>query len=206
MTTITHYTLLQSAIPGIYLSTFLRNAYTNLTYFVAADDLLGGDSIHTLNDINEVFDLSSSEFKTIAVNIDPYKRMVLNYFKAIDPVVDLQQQQYPNYVSYLDCENFTEFVELFLSPNNPKFDRNSLNSADLYIDPDAEIQVSYLLDFDNFNTDIRTIPEFSTLSDVDYLAEAHELCAGYKDLYTEPARQRVAEVFAKDIATWNYTF
>jgi hypothetical protein len=91
-------------------------------------------------------------------------------------------------------------------PDNPKFERNSLNTNGLYIDPDSEIQVSYMLDFDNFNTDIRTIPEFSTLTDVDYLAEAHALCAGYKDLYTESAKQRVAEVFAQDIATWNYTF
>lgn len=206
MTTITHYTLLQSPIPNVYLNPFIRSAYTHLTYFVTADELLGSDSIHTLNDINEVFDLSSNEFKTIAVNINPYKRMVLNYFKAMDPEVDLLHQSRPDYVNYLDCENFTEFVDLFLSPNNPKFERNSLNTTGLYIDPDAKIQVSYLLDFDNFNTDIRTIPEFSTVTDVDYLAEAHTLCAGYEDLYTESARQRVAEIFAKDITTWNYTF
>ena len=206
MTTITHYTLLQSPISGMYLSTFIRNAYTHLTYFVTADELLGDDSTHTLNDVNEVFDLSSNEFKTIAVNINPYKRMVLHYIKAMDPDVDLRHQQYHNYVNYLDCKNFTEFVELFLDPNNPKFERNSRNSAELYIDSDAKIQVSYLLDFDNFNTDIRAIPEFSTLTDVDYLAEAHALCAGYEDLYTEAARQKVAEVFATDIATWNYTF
>jgi hypothetical protein len=168
--------------------------------------LLGSDSTHTLNDVNEVFDLSSNEFKTIAVNINPYKRMVLNYLKVMDPAVDLRHQQYPTYVNYLDCKNFAEFVELFLSPDNPKFERNSLNSTDLYIDPEAKIQVSYVLDFDNFNTDIRTIPEFSTLTDVDYLAGAHGLCAGYKDLYTEATRQKIAEVFAKDIATWNYTF
>jgi hypothetical protein len=206
MTTITHYTLLQSAIPGVYLNTFLRNAYAHLTYLVTADELLGDDSIHTLNDINEVFDLSSNEFKTIAVIINPYKRMVLNYYKAIDPAVDLRHQQYPNYVNYLDCENFTEFVELFLSPDNPKSDRNPLNTTELYIDPDGELHVSYVLDFDNFNTDIRTIPEFSTLTDVNYLAEAHALCAGYKDLYTESAKQRVAEVFAQEITTWGYTF
>lgn len=206
MTTITHYTLLQSPIPNVYLNPFIRNAYTHLTYFVTADELLGDDSTHTLKDINEVFDLSSNEFKTIAVNINPYKRMVLHYLKAMDPEVDLRHQSRPDYVNYLDCENFTEFVDLFLSPNNPKFERNSRNSAEIYIDPDATIQVSYLLDFDNFNTDIRAIPEFSTLTDVDYLAEAHALCAGYKDLYTEAAKQKVAEVFATDIATWNYTF
>jgi hypothetical protein len=203
----THYTLLQTAIPREYLLPFVQACSTHLEYFVTSDDLLGDQVIHPITEIHEIFDLTSNEFKTIAVRINPYKRVVLHYLKSMNPAVDTERKAGPNYVDYTGCKNLTEFVDLYLSPTNPTYaTQNSLNAAPFYTSGDGKLTVSYLLDFDTFNTDVRTIPEFATVEDVDYLAVAHEACAGYKELYTDAAKLKVAEVFAVDIATWNYTF
>jgi hypothetical protein len=203
----THYTLLQYAIPREYMLHFVQACNTNLEYFVSADDLLGEQENHSINSVHEIFDLTSSEFKTIAVRINPFKRMALFYKSKTNPILDAQWKMGPNYVDYTGCKSLTEFLDLYLSPENPNYSsQNSVNTAPFYVSADSNLAVSYLLDFDNFNVDVRTIPEFATIENVDYLAEGHAACEDYKALYTEADKLKVAEVFAVDIAAWNYTF
>ena len=200
----THYTLLQYAIPRGAMLPFITACNTNLEYFITADDLLGHDSIHSLSDINDIFDLTNEEFKTISVLINPYKRMVLFYKNRINPEEDAQFKLGPNYVDYTACKTFSEFLNLYLDPTNPNYSIH--NSVSVLPFLTGSIEVSYELDFDNFNTDIRNIPEFATVENVDFLAEAHAACADYQELYTDADKAKVAEVFAADIARWNYTF
>jgi hypothetical protein len=203
----THYTLMQYAIPREYMLPFIQACNTHLEYFITSDDLLGEQDLHPITEIHEIFDLTSNEFKTIAVRINPYIRMVLFYKNRINPDLDSQWKTGPNYVDYTGCKSLTEFLDLYLSPENPNFlSQNSVNAAPFYVSEDGKIKVSYLLDFDTFNTDVRTIPEFASVDNVDYLAGAHAECEGYKALYTEADKLKVADVFAVDIATWNYTF
>lgn len=203
----THYTLLQYAIPREYMLHFVQACNTHLEYFVSADDLLGEQDNHPITEVHEIFDLTSNEFKTIAVRINPFKRMVLFYKSKTNSVLDAQWKTGPNYVDYTGCKSLTEFLDLYLSPENPNYgSQNAVNTAPFYESTDSNLAVSYLLDFDNFNVDVRTIPEFATVDNVDYLSEAHAACEGYKVLYTEADKLKVAEIFAVDIATWNYTF
>ena len=203
----THYTLLQYAIPRVYMAPFVQACHAKLEYFVTADDLLGDIEIHPLSEINDIFDLTSEEFKTILFLINPYKRMVLFYKDKTTKEWDAQSKRGTEnlYVDYTVCKTFTEFLDLYLSPTNPNYStQNALNAAP-YLS-NIPVQPSYVLDFDNFNTDVRTIPEFANVADVDYLAEAHKACEGYKDLYTDADRLKVAEIFAADIAKWDYKF
>lgn len=203
----THYTLMQYAIPREYMLPFVQACNDNLEYFVTADDLLGDMDSHPITEINDIFDLTSEEFKTIAVRINPFKRMVLFYKSKTNPTLDALWKMGPNYVDYTVCKTFTEFLDLYLSTNNPNYSsHNAVNIAPFYISADSSVSISYLLDFDNFNVDIRTIPEFANVADVNYLAEAHAACSDYQELYTEADKLKVAEVFAVDIAAWNYTF
>jgi hypothetical protein len=175
-----------------------------MEYFITADDLLGHEDIHPLPEINEIFDLTSDEFKTIVVLINPYKRMVLFYKNKTNPEIDAQLKLGPNYVDYTVCKTFSEFLDLYLDPTNPTYStQNSVQVAPYFVE---SLHVSYELDFDNFNTGVRAIPEFATLEDVDFLAQAHAACADYKELYTEADKLKVAEIFAVDIAKWNYKF
>jgi hypothetical protein len=200
----THYTLLQYAMPREYVLPFIAACNTHLEYFITADDLLGHEDIHPLPEINEIFDLNSEEFKTIAILINPYKRMVLFYKNRTNPVIDAQFKLGPDYVDYTVCKTFSEFLNLYLNPSNPNYSTmNALTAAPFF---SGTLQVNYQLDFDNFNTDVRSIPEFANLTDVDFLAQAHAACADYKELYTDADKAKVAEVFAVDIAKWNYTF
>lgn len=200
----THYTLLQYAMPREYVLPFITACNTHLEYFITADDLLGQDDIHPVSEIHDIFDLTNEEFKTIALLINPYKRMVLFYNNRIKPEVDAQFKLGPNYVDYTGCATFSEFLALYLDPSNPNY--SSHNSVIVAPFLEGLIDVSYELDFDNFNTDIRSVPEFATVENVDFLAEAHAACADYKELYTDADKAKVAEVFATDIAKWNYTF
>jgi len=199
-----HYTLLQYAIPKEYMLSFITACTDTLDYFITADDLLGHESIHSLATINEIFDLSNHEFKTIAVLINPYKRMVLFYKNRIKPEVDAQFKLGPNYVDYTGCNTFSEFLTLYLDPSNPNYSAH--NSVIVAPFLEGSIPVSHELDFDNFNTDIKQIPEFANIDNVDFLAEAHAACSDYQELYTDADKAKVAEVFATDIAKWNYTF
>lgn len=200
-----HYTLMQCAIPKEQMISFITACNNNLDYFITVDDLLGDSEPHSLAEVNEIFDLADPQFKTIAIRINPYKRLVLAYLKSINPVVDAERKAGPNYVDYTVCNTLSEFVDLYLNPENPNFGFNGLNVAPFYA-PINNISVTYMLEFDTFNTDVKSIPEFAILEDVDFLADAHAACANYKDLYTEASKAKVAEVFAVDIATWNYTF
>ena len=200
-----HYTLMQCAIPKEYMISFVTACNNTLDYFVTVDDLLGDSEPHTLSEINEIFDLADPQFKTIAVRINPYKRMVLAYLKSIDPVVDAERKNGPNYVDYTKCTTLSEFLDLYLSPENPSFGFNGLNVTPFYA-PVNNISISYLLEFDTFSADVKAIPEFATVENVDYLAQAQSLCANYREMYTETSKAKVAEVFAVDLATWSYTF
>jgi len=203
----THYTLMQYAIPREYMLPFVQACYTHLEYFVSADDLLGEKENHPISAVHEIFDLTSNEFKTIAVRINPYLRMVLFYKSKTNPVLDAQAKTNSDYVDYMGCKTFSEFVVAYLNPTNKNYlTQNSVNTAPYCETVDGKIKVNYLLDFANFNTDVRTIPEFATVENVDYLAEAHAACEGYQALYSDADKARVAEVFAVDIAAWNYTF
>jgi hypothetical protein len=203
----THYTLMQYAIPREYMLPFIQECNTRLEYFVTADDLLGEQDSHPITEIHEVFDLTTEEFKTIAVRINPYKRVVLFYKSKTNPILDVQWKSDPNYVDYTACKTFTEFLDLYLSPENPNFgSQNSVNTAPFFMSAEKSLAVSYLLDFDTFNIDVKTIPEFATVDNVDYLAEAHAACEGYQALYSDADKLKVADIFAVDIATWNYKF
>ena len=203
----THYTLMQYAIPREYMLPFVQACQTHLEYFVSADDLLGDKENHPISSVHEIFDLTSNEFKTIAVRINPYLRMVLFYKSKTNPVLDAQSKTNSDYVDYMGCKTFSEFVAAYLNPTNKNYlTQNSVNTAPYCETVDGKIKVNYLLDFANFNTDVRTIPEFATVENVDYLAEAHAACEGYQALYSDADKARVAEVFAVDIAAWNYTF
>ena len=203
----THYTLLQYAIPREYMTTFVQACNNKLEYFVTADDLLGEKENHPITEIHEIFDLTSNEFKTIAVRINPYERIVLFFKSKTNADFDAQLKLSPDYVDYMGCKTLTEFIALYLDPANPTYaTQNAVNTAPFYTTDTGKLSVSFLLDFTAFNTDIRTIPEFAEVADVDYLAEAHKDCEGYAALYTEADKLKVAEVFAVDIAAWNYTF
>jgi hypothetical protein len=198
---ITHYTLMQSAMPRDYVKPFILACTERMDYFITSEDLLGEDDAHPITKINEIFDLSLADFKTIAIKINPYKRIALFYTYYKSREVD------PEYTNYTECATLTEFLDMYLSTHNPTYYmENSVNASLYYTSPDNSITVSYLLEFDTFNTDVKTIPEFQNVTDVNYLAEAYANLEGWKELYTEADKARVAEVFATDIATWNYTF
>jgi hypothetical protein len=196
---------MQCAIPKEQMISFITACNNNLDYFVTVDDLLGDSEPHSLSEINDIFDLSDPQFKTIAVRINPYKRLVLAYLKSINPLVDAERKLGPNYVDYTVCNTFSEFLDLYLSPSNPNFNLHSLNVSTLY-EPISTASISYLLEFDTFSTDVKTIPEFANIEDVSYLAEAQAMCANYKELYTEADKAKVADLFAVDLASGNYTF
>jgi hypothetical protein len=196
---------MQCAIPKEYMISFITACNNTLDYFVTVDDLLGDSEPHSLSEINDIFDLSDTQFKTIAVRISPYKRIVLAYLKSMNPEVDAERKLGPNYVDYTGCTNLTEFLAIYLNPENPMYDSHSLNVSPYYASVN-NISVSYMLDFDTFSTDVKTISEFANIENVDYLAEAQAACANYKQMYTEADKAKVAEVFAIDIAAWNYTF
>ena len=89
---------------------FLQACSQKLEYFIDTKTLLGGEAIHPINEIDEIFDLSNSEeFKTIAVKINPFKRVVLHYFA------------YNNYPAeeYSDSEYYTQFTDVSRVAANP---------------------------------------------------------------------------------------
>jgi hypothetical protein len=197
----THYTLMQSAMPRDYVKPFIQACNDKMQYFITSEDLLGEDEAHPITKLNEIFDLSLADFKTIAIKINPYKRIALFYVYYKSCPVD------PEYTNYTGCATLTEFLDMYLNTHNPTYYiENSVNASEYYTIPDSGITVSYLLEFDTFNTDVKTIPEFQNVDDVNYLAEAYAKLEGWKELYTDADKSRVAEVFATDIATWNYTF
>lgn len=201
----THYTLMQCAIPKNLMVPFVTACNNNLEYFVTVDDVLGDSKPHSLADINEIFDLSDPTFKTIVVRVNPYKRVIMAYLKSITPSVDTERKIDPNYVDYTGCTNLTEFLDIYLNPSNPNYSFNSLNLSPYYESKNG-LSVSYMLEFDTFATDVKSIPEFATVENTDYLAEAQAACANYTQMYTEADKLKVAEVFATDFAAWNYTF
>ena len=196
-------------MPKAYVQTFTHACQTTIDYFITSETLLGKNKIHTLNDIDEVFDLRDNpEFKTIGVRINPYKRMVLYYKNKTDPVLDFGWKENPNYVDYTGCKTFSEFLELFLDPENINYNAytcNALNIAPYVKTGDDRLAIDYLLEFDTFDDDIKAIPAFAGDTN-SYLAEAHAACEGYESLYTESDKLKVAEVFALDIATFGYKF
>lgn len=190
---------MQSAMPRDYLKLFIVACAGKMEYFITVEDLLGFDKAYSISELNEIFDLTSEEFKTIVIKINPYKRMALFYQYYITCQVD------PDYTDYTGCTTLTEFLDIYLSEANPTYlTENSVNASVIY--SVGNLSISYLLDFDTFNTDVKNIPEFQNVTDVNYLAEAYGKLEGWKELYTEADKARVAEVFATDIATWNYTF
>jgi hypothetical protein len=191
---------MQNAMPRDYVTPFITACNDKLNYFITADELLGYDDAHPISELNEIFDLSLPEFKTMAIKINPYKRIALFYDYYVSRIPD------PDYTNYTECTTLTEFLDIYLNTNNPTYlTENSVNASLIYIS--GNITVSYLLDFDTFNTDVKTIPEFQNVTE-DYLTEAYAKLEGdgWKELYTDADKARVAEVFAKDIVTWNYTF
>jgi hypothetical protein len=190
---------MQNALPKDYLKLFIMACAGKMEYFINVEDLLGDTQVHLITDLNEIFDLTSDEFKTIAIKINPYKRIALFYQYYLTCDVD------PDYTNYTECATLTEFLDIYFSTSNPTYlTENSVNASLVY--SVGNLNISYLLDFDTFNTDIKTIPEFANTTDENYLAECYSKLEGWKELYTEADKARVAEIFATDIATWNYTF
>jgi hypothetical protein len=192
---------MQSAIPRDYVKPFILECTNKLDLFITTEDLFGHDGAHPLTEVNQIFDLSLPDFKTIAIKINPYKRIALFYAYYKSCEVD------PDYTNYTECATLTEFLDMYLDPSNPTFNtENSVNVFPFYTIPDSSLTISYLLDFDTFNTDVKTIPGFEDVAEVDYLSECHSKLDGWKELYTEADKARVAEVFAVDIAAWGYQF
>lgn len=199
----THYTMMQTPVPRTYQNEFMAACYVNLTNFNTSFTLLGGEGIHSLQDIGGVVDLSSDSIKTIGITINPYKRMVLNYFMIMDP--ETNRTLYNEY-DYSNCKTFPEFVKEFLDPANPSYLLGNSNNVASYYKPTNGPSVDYLLEFDTFETDIRSIPEFANSTNLDCFQKARQALTGFESLYDEESKQMVATVFAEDIAYWNYTF
>jgi hypothetical protein len=198
-----HYTLMQDAIPSVFNIDFLQACSQKLEYFIDTKTLLGGEAIHPINEIDEIFDLSNSEeFKTIAVKINPFKRVVLHYFAYNNyPAEEYSDSEY--YTQFTDTDDFDKFVEHYFSPDN--LEGPLVNSSDYYFTD--KLSVTYLLEFDTFATDIKQIPEFSTVENTDYFHVAQDLSADYRSYYTTQATiDKVAQVYAKDLAKYGYTF
>jgi hypothetical protein len=198
-----HYTLLQDAIPSVFNIDFLQACSQKLEYFIDTKTLLGGEDVHSITVIDEIFDLSNSEeFKTIAIKVNPFKRVVLHYLAYNNyPPEEYSDSEY--YTQFTDNADFDKFVEHYFSPDN--LEGPLLNSCDFYFTDN--LSVTYLLEFDTFATDVRQIPEFSTVENTDYFHVAQDLSADYRSYYTTQATiDKVAQVYAKDLAKYGYTF
>jgi hypothetical protein len=194
--------MLQSAIPNTYLRDFMQACNTKLEYFIDSETLLGENKIHHIGDIDAVFDLNGSEeFKTFAIKINPFKRMVLFYhdkvmsFDTIHPLDNVDYRPYKH--------DFPAFVEFFLSDAAAKPELNRKNSHAMY--DNGIVKVNYMIEFDSFLSDLKEIPEFATET-VNYMLKAWQDVANYQELYDEATKAKVAEVFADDIRTYGYEF
>jgi len=199
-----HYTLMQLAIPEPYKNKFVQACETKLEYFIDARTILG-DGVHSIADIDAIFDLGSSEeFKTIAVKINPFKRVVLDFLSInLKVTTEINDSRLDYYREFTDINDFNKFVEYHFAEANP--DKTPyLNTSDYYFTD--TLSVDYLLEFDTFTTDIKEIPEFSTETDVDYFKTAREETADYKSLYNEASIAIVTDAYKNDLFKYGYSF
>lgn len=184
---------MQSGVTKSYLADFVQACQETLDYFIDTESLLG-KGVHSLMDINEVLDLNDVTFKTIYININPYKRVVLFYHA----IMAEENRDIP----------FAEFVKEYLDPANKYASWGALANAIDYLKPamDLGINPGYIIEFDNFEADIRKIPEFETVENVNYLQKAQDDAADYKTFYDDESKQLVADAFQRDIEYWGFTF
>jgi hypothetical protein len=193
------YTLLQFPIPGRH--TELINAlHLHLDYCVEANVLLS-DGIHPITGIDDVFDLkNNNEVKTIAIKLNPYKRIVLWFKYVVEKGI---MYGYGN-IDYSSYKKFSDFVDYYLSDAIPPEEGALLNMVDLYYADGLE--PNYLLEFDTLATDIKQIPEFANVENTDYLAQDYQDSLDYKSYYDDSTKAKVEAAYAKDFAKFGYTF
>jgi hypothetical protein len=199
-----HYTLMQIAIPEPYKNKFLRACSDKLEYFIDAKTILGPGT-HSLAEVDAVFDLSSSEeFKTIAVKINPFKRVVLDFLAIkLNLSLGTNDDRLAYYAALPDMDDFNKFVEAHFADANP--DKSPLINSSPYYFTDT-LSVDYLLEFDIFADDVKRIPEFKDEPDTDYMKTAQDDTKDYKSMYSPASVSKVTEVYAVDLAKYGYTF
>lgn len=193
------YTLLQFPIPGRH-DELVNALHLHLDYCVQANILLN-DGIHPITSVDSVFDLkNNSEAKTIAIKLNPYKRVVL-WFKTVVEKGIIYGYGNIDYSSY---KNFSDFVDYYLGDTIPENEGARLNMVDIYYSDGLE--PDYLLEFDTLAEDIKKIPEFNNVEDTDYLAQDYQDSLDYKDYYDEHTKAKVEAAYARDFAKFGYTF
>jgi hypothetical protein len=195
---------MQLAIPEPFKNKFVQACETKLEYFIDARTILGS-GVHSIADIDAIFDLGSSEeFKTIAVKINPFKRVVLDFLSInLKLNTELNDERLEYYRQFTDLNDFNRFVEHHFAEANP--DKSPyLNTSDYYFTD--TLSVDYLLEFDTFATDIKEIPEFSKETDVDYFKTAREETSGYAALYNQASIDTVTKVYEHDLFKYGYSF
>jgi hypothetical protein len=180
----------------------MQGCHSKLEYFIDGETLLGEGKVHNIGDIDAVFDLNNSEeFKTFAIKINPYKRMVLFYLdkvSAYDSVHPLDNIDYTPYKG-----DFDSFLAFFFSDAAAKPELNRKNSYGLY--ENGSVRVDYLIEFDSFLSDLKQIPEFANES-TNYMLKAWQDVGDYRSYYTDETKQLIATIFAEDIAGYGYEF
>lgn len=197
-----HYTMLQSAIPDIYLKSFIQACTAKLEYFIESPTLLGENKLHSIDAIDEVFDLNNStEFKTLAITINPYQRVHLFFLEKMIELHNLKPGTGVDFTVYKN--EFPKYVEEYLTVKPNETPYSTKNSYNGYHGQKAT--VNYLLEFNTFLPDLKTIPEFADET-IDYMQAAQDDGANYRDFYDDATKAKVAEVFAEDLAGYGYKF
>jgi len=199
-----HYTLMQLVVPEPYKNKFVRACADKLEYFIDAKTILGS-GVHSLADVDAIFDLGNSEeFKTIAIKVNPFKRVVLDFLSInLNLGVEMNDTRLDYYRQFDDVTDFNKFVEYHFSEENP--DKTPLLNTSAFYFTDT-LSVDYLLEFDTFATDVKAIPEFSAETDTDYMKNAQDDTATYRTRYNQASIDKVTEVYAADLAKYGYTF
>jgi len=195
----THYTLLQFPIPGKHEALY-RALHDKLENFVDSLTLLGA-GLHSIADVAAAYEADkTSDHKIIAIKVNPFKRVLMLWQYV---VIGGTPYGYGN-VDYSEYKDFNDFVAYYFSDKVPAIEGAHINMSSFYFT--ETLKPDYLLDFDTFPNDIRTIPEFASDQDTDFFHDQYQATLNYRTFFNTASQATVEAAYAADIAKFGYTF
>jgi len=186
------------AIPGQFGNISLLNWFSTSSvarFRIIQDDEADADFLN----LTERLDLYPG-IVTYTVVMNPWARAYFCY----QQLSNCQEQNIENpFIKYFDMSSFENFVMLWPTE---KFENSQFTLDTPQVDwiVDTEQQVNYIFQAETLTEDFKAIQKYFTQED--HPLTIVETYPDYQDKFTEPMKEKINQLFKKDIDHFGYKF